>query len=96
MAWRSKHGVEQIDPIVEAAVKYLKEKGFKKIGAVGYCFGGKYVCRFLNGRGVDVGYSAHPVSQSDSLGKCQISHWLTHELVSHSSPKKNCGISKAP
>jgi len=60
MAWRSKNPPEKIDPIVEAGVKFLKEKGIKKIGAVGYCFGAKYVCRFLNGRGVDVGYCAHP------------------------------------
>jgi dienelactone hydrolase len=66
-AWRGKHTPEKIDPIVEAAVKYLKDKGMKKIGAVGYCFGAKYVCRLLNGRGVDVGYCAHPVSRPDSL-----------------------------
>lgn len=40
--------------------------GVKKIGAVGYCFGGKYVARYLgktgkdNGASVDVGYTAHP------------------------------------
>lgn len=67
MAWRSNNPPEKIDPIVEAGVKFLKEKGIKKIGAVGYCFGAKYVCRFLNGRGVDVGYCAHPVGQPDSL-----------------------------
>lgn len=38
----------------------------KKIGAVGYCFGGKYVARFLGTTGssnnamVDAGYTAHP------------------------------------
>ena len=32
----------------------------KKIGAVGYCFGGKYVVRFLKAGHIDVGYSAHP------------------------------------
>jgi dienelactone hydrolase len=62
-AWVGKHPPEKVDPIVEAGVKYLKDKGVKKIGAVGYCFGAKYVARFLNGRGVDAGYSAHPVSQ---------------------------------
>lgn len=67
-AWRGKHTTDKIDPIVEAAVKYLREeKGIKKIGAVGYCFGAKYVVRFLNGRGVDAGYCAHPVSQTAFL-----------------------------
>ncbi len=60
--WRAKHGIETVEPSIDAALKYLKEeKGFKKTGAVGYCFGAKYVCRYLNGRGIDVGYSAHPV-----------------------------------
>jgi hypothetical protein len=61
---KNPHTVEAVDPIVEKALKYLREeKGFKKIGAVGYCFasfhllpracetntvqGGKYVARFL-------------------------------------------------
>jgi dienelactone hydrolase len=40
--------------------------GFKKIGSVGYCFGAKYVTRFMGpsssqGKGgIDVGYVAHP------------------------------------
>lgn len=32
----------------------------QKIGAVGYCFGAKYVVRFLKPGQVDVGYCAHP------------------------------------
>lgn len=35
------HGKEQVDPIVASAIKTLKEQGFTKIGAVGYCFGAK-------------------------------------------------------
>lgn len=45
MAWLTKgtggnnpHTFEAVDPIVEKSIKYLQEKGFKKIGAVGYCF----------------------------------------------------------
>ena len=68
MAWLQKGGPEgkghlpdQVDPIVEKTLAYVKEQGAKKIGAVGYCFGGKYVARFLaKGKGVDVGYTAHP------------------------------------
>jgi dienelactone hydrolase len=68
MAWLQKGGPEgkghlpdQVDPIVESTLSYMKEQGAKKIGAVGYCFGGKYVARFLaKGKGVDVGYTAHP------------------------------------
>jgi hypothetical protein len=36
------HAPEAVDPIVEKTIQYLQEKGFKKIGAVGYCF----VCTF--------------------------------------------------
>jgi dienelactone hydrolase len=35
--------------------------GVKKIGSVGYCFGAKYVARFMaSGKGIDVGAMAHP------------------------------------
>jgi len=72
MAWLTKgtggnnpHTFEYVDPIVEAALKHLRAQGFKKIGAVGYCFGGKYVVRYLGpssvkGGGIDAGYTAHP------------------------------------
>ncbi|RDL32427.1 uncharacterized protein BP5553_08883 [Venustampulla echinocandica] len=68
MAWLAKgtngdnpHTVEAVDVIVEKSIAWLKEKGYKKIGAVGYCFGGKYVARFMSkGKGIDVGYVAHP------------------------------------
>lgn len=45
MAWLTKgssgdngHTWKEVDPIVEKAIKYLQEKGFKKIGSTGYCF----------------------------------------------------------
>lgn len=69
MAWLTKgsdgknpHTFEYVDPIVKAGIKFLREeKGFKKVGGVGYCFGAKYVVRFMaEGKGIDVGYSAHP------------------------------------
>ncbi|KAK5119455.1 hypothetical protein LTR85_007555 [Meristemomyces frigidus] len=69
MEWLSKggpqgkgHGTGQVDPIVTEVIKEMKEKlGVKKIGAVGYCFGAKYVARFgAKGKGVDVGCMAHP------------------------------------
>ncbi|EEA25134.1 dienelactone hydrolase family protein [Talaromyces marneffei ATCC 18224] len=63
-SWLQKHTVETVDPIIERTIKYLQEeKQFKKIGAVGYCFGGKYVVRFLAGQrstAIDAGYIAHP------------------------------------
>ncbi|KAI9736583.1 MAG: hypothetical protein M1818_006094 [Claussenomyces sp. TS43310] len=67
MSWLTKgskgdnpHTVEATDPVVAKFVKYLQDKGCKNIGAVGYCFGAKYVIRFLAGKGIKVGYVAHP------------------------------------
>lgn len=61
MAWRSKHTPETIDPVVAKSIEELRGKyGSKKIGGVGYCFGAKYVCRFLKKGKLDAGYSAHP------------------------------------
>lgn len=68
MTWLTKgsdgnnpHTYETVDPIVEKSIKYLQEKGFSKIGGVGYCFGAKYVVRFMpKGKGINVGFVAHP------------------------------------
>jgi len=68
MAWLTKgtggnnpHTPEVVDKITEKSIAFLKEKGFTKIGACGYCFGAKYVVRFMTqGKGVDVGFVAHP------------------------------------
>ena len=36
------HTTEYVDPIVLEAIKWLQtEKGIKKLGSVGYCFGAK-------------------------------------------------------
>ncbi|TWU74983.1 hypothetical protein ED733_005766 [Metarhizium rileyi] len=66
MGWLNKgsdgnnpHTAPYIDPIVEAGIKYIKGLGIKKLGAVGYCFGAKYVIRHYKD-GIDVGFVAHP------------------------------------
>ncbi|KAI0887701.1 dienelactone hydrolase [Annulohypoxylon maeteangense] len=54
------HTKEAVDPIIEAAIKYLKEQhNVKKLGGVGYCFGAKYVARHFK-NGIEVGFLAHP------------------------------------
>lgn len=54
------HTPEAVDPIIVASIKALKETyGATKIGAVGYCFGAKYVVRHYE-NGIDVGFMAHP------------------------------------
>jgi hypothetical protein len=61
MAWVGTHPSDRVDPIIEKTIKGMKSLGTENIGAVGYCFGGRYVIRFLaEGKGVDAGFIAHP------------------------------------
>ncbi|CAG8959886.1 hypothetical protein HYFRA_00013158 [Hymenoscyphus fraxineus] len=63
-AWSARHTAAAVDPIVESLITTMRGSwGVTKIGAVGYCFGGKYVTRFLaEGKGLDAGFTAHPSS----------------------------------
>jgi dienelactone hydrolase len=54
------HNPERVDPVVDASIKEMRKLGVKKLGAVGYCFGAKYVVRFLKKGVLDAGYVAHP------------------------------------
>lgn len=59
--WLKNYTPKQLDPLVDAVVKELKGKlGVKRLGGVGYCFGAKYVTRFLKDGQLDAGYFAHP------------------------------------
>jgi len=59
--WLAKHSTSVVDPIVESTLKEMRGPlGCKRIGGIGYCFGGKYVCRFLREGSLDAGYTAHP------------------------------------
>ncbi|KAI5366263.1 Putative dienelactone hydrolase, alpha/Beta hydrolase [Septoria linicola] len=61
-AWRARHPQAQVEEIIASAINSTRnELGATKLGAVGYCFGGKYVARFLaEGKGLDAGFTAHP------------------------------------
>ncbi|KAI1807494.1 alpha/beta-hydrolase [Daldinia bambusicola] len=62
------HGPEVTDPIIETAIDFMRTTlGVKKVVATGYCFGGRYTFRFLaEGKGVDVGFAAHPSMLEDA------------------------------
>ncbi|QDS71741.1 hypothetical protein FKW77_008941 [Venturia effusa] len=61
MDWLKGHQTGAVDPIVDACIKEMKGNlGVKSLGAVGYCFGAKYVARFLNQGQIDAGFVAHP------------------------------------
>ncbi|KAJ5169867.1 Dienelactone hydrolase family protein [Penicillium coprophilum] len=60
-AWLPNHQPANVEPVIDSTLKYIRETlGVKRVGAVGYCFGGKYVCRNLKPGQIDVGYTAHP------------------------------------
>jgi dienelactone hydrolase len=73
--WAAKHGTDVVDPVVADTIKALREEhGVKKVGAVGYCFGGRYVLRHLaKGKGLDAGFAAHPsmVTNEDIEGAAE-------------------------
>ena len=52
---------DTVDPIYAQVIKHLRgELGVKRLGGVGYCFGGKFVCRWLKEGALDAGFTAHP------------------------------------
>ncbi|EOA85008.1 uncharacterized protein SETTUDRAFT_91631 [Exserohilum turcica Et28A] len=52
---------DTVDPIYARVINHLRgELGVKRLGGVGYCFGGKYVCRWLKQGALDAGFMAHP------------------------------------
>jgi len=61
-AWRERHPQAAVEAIVESAISSIRtEFNASRVGSVGYCFGGKYVARFLApGKGLDAGFTAHP------------------------------------
>ncbi|KAF2734351.1 alpha/beta-hydrolase [Polyplosphaeria fusca] len=61
-AFLAKHPTSDVDSIIASTISYMrKDLGMTKIGGTGYCFGGKYVPRFLaEGKGLDAGFIAHP------------------------------------
>lgn len=56
------HGPDQVDPIVEKVINEMKSNmGVTKIGAVGYCFGARFVARFAaQDKGIEIACMAHP------------------------------------
>ena len=59
--WLKNHGTETVDPVIQTVLKELRGPlGAKKIGSIGYCFGAKYVVRFLKDGHLDAGFVAHP------------------------------------
>lgn len=60
--WLAGHPAERVDPVVKSTLEHIRGNlGFNRVGAVGYCFGAKYVIRWLGkSGGIDAGFVAHP------------------------------------
>ncbi|KAL2264261.1 hypothetical protein VTK26DRAFT_9037 [Humicola hyalothermophila] len=65
----ARHGPDVTDPVVATALAYMRDElGVELVLAPGYCFGGRYVFRFLAGdreARVDAGFAAHPSMVGD-------------------------------
>ncbi|KAI0149112.1 dienelactone hydrolase [Pestalotiopsis sp. NC0098] len=63
----AEHGPETTDPLIDVAVKYLKDTvGVTTVVATGYCFGGRYAFRYVaEGKGAAAGFAAHPSLLAD-------------------------------
>ena len=60
--WQKRHPLADIESVIDTTLNSLRTTyNASKIGSVGYCFGGKYVARYLaEGKGIDAGFTAHP------------------------------------
>ncbi|OOF96879.1 hypothetical protein ASPCADRAFT_206998 [Aspergillus carbonarius ITEM 5010] len=67
--WYNNHLPPRVDPIVDTILGEMRTTlGCKRIGGVGYCFGGRYVCRYLKAGKLDAGFIAHPTMvQADEV-----------------------------
>lgn len=72
MAFLVNHTTLETDPIVERGIRTLRHTfNMTRVGAAGYCFGGRYTFRFATaekraaGIGVDVIVAAHITNVSD-------------------------------
>ncbi|KAF2034588.1 alpha/beta-hydrolase [Setomelanomma holmii] len=65
--WRALHPTSDIDSIINTTITYVRsELNASRIGGLGFCFGGKYVPRFLTTTGgIDLGFIAHPSSLTE-------------------------------
>jgi dienelactone hydrolase len=60
------HTNAETDPVVEATMKYMRASlGVTRIGATGYCFGGRYSFRAAT-LGAQAAFAAHPSRLEDS------------------------------
>jgi len=98
--WLQKHPAPDVTTIVENVLAQIKsEFKPKKIAAVGYCFGAKYVVQLLGKSSIDSGYGAHPsfvtieeiaaIKRPFSIAAAQTDSIFTTELRQKTEEKLN-------
>ncbi|KAH6986966.1 Alpha/Beta hydrolase protein [Ilyonectria destructans] len=75
------HIPETVDPAIIAGIKALRDLGIANIGAVGYCFGAKYVVRHYSS-----GFKLQAISGPLSIAAAEIDTIVTTEMR-HESEK---------
>ncbi|KAA1477425.1 alpha/beta-hydrolase [Dentipellis sp. KUC8613] len=60
VAWRARHGPETARPRVDKAIAALRAEGVTRIGAVGFCYGGRLVFDLAFDHAVEVAVGTHP------------------------------------
>ncbi|RPA83892.1 alpha/beta-hydrolase [Ascobolus immersus RN42] len=61
--WQDRHGPAQVERVLDLTLAEVKRRwGEVKVGATGYCFGGRYVFRYLSAGKIAAGVAAHPSS----------------------------------
>ncbi|GAA6051561.1 hypothetical protein JCM3770_003472 [Rhodotorula araucariae] len=58
--WFGSHGADATRPPVDKVLAQLRSQGVKRVAAIGFCFGGRYVADLVLDDAVNVGIVAHP------------------------------------
>ncbi|KAL8286150.1 hypothetical protein RQP46_004638 [Phenoliferia psychrophenolica] len=78
VAWKEAHPPSRVRSGLDPVLKYLREAGVSKIGATGYCFGGKYVSDLAIENAIEAGVAAHP---ANIIVPDDIEAWLAKSKV---------------
>ncbi|KAF8625027.1 hypothetical protein AX17_006941 [Amanita inopinata Kibby_2008] len=60
MKWLESHGADKTRPPLDNVIQALRDQGVTRIGATGYCFGGRYVFNLAFDNVIDVAVASHP------------------------------------
>ncbi|GJN94071.1 hypothetical protein Rhopal_007135-T1 [Rhodotorula paludigena] len=59
-AWFPHHGADVTRPPIDKVLRAMRDKGFTKVAAIGFCFGARYVVDLVLDNAVQAAMVAHP------------------------------------